>query len=178
MRHAGGSLTVASVPSEGTTFRIDLPLAAHEAPSFLDAVIESATPVGGPETVLVVEDEAALRELESLMLEEAGYDVLTASNGAEALAVAGDHVLDLLVVDVVMPGLSGPDLVAELRARGTDVPVVFISGYGADEISSRGLNPDNAAIVEKPFQVEQFLGRVRNVLDGAARAVPRADAAD
>ncbi len=176
VRHAGGSLTVSSTPGEGTTFGINLPLAAHEAPSFLDAVVESTTPVGGPETVLVVEDEAALRELERLMLEEAGYDVLTASNAAEALTVAGDRLLDLLVVDVVMPGLSGPQLVDELHARGYDVPVVFISGYGADEISSRGLNPTNAAVVEKPFQAEELLRRVRDVLDRAARAVTRVDA--
>jgi len=178
VRHAGGSLGVSSAPGEGTTFSINLPLAAHEAPSFLDAVIESPKPAGGPETVLVVEDEAVLQELESLILEEAGYDVLTASNGAEALAVAGDHVLDLLVVDVVMPGLSGPQLVAELAARGSDVPVVFISGYGADEVSNRGLLAPNAALIEKPFHAEQFLRRVREVLDGAARALPRVDAVD
>ena len=173
--HAGGSLTVSSVPGEGTTFGINLPLAAHEAPSLRAAVTEPAAPDGGPETVLVVEDEPALRELESLMLEDAGYDVLTAANAAEALAVAAENVIDLLVVDVVMPGLSGPQLVEELAARGSDVPAVFVSGYGADEISSRGLVTGKTALIEKPFQAELFLRRVREVLDGAARAVPRAD---
>ena len=183
VRHAGGSLTVSSAPHQGTTFSINVPLAAHEAPSFLDAVVESTAPDGGPETVLVVEDEAALRELESLMLEEAGYDVLTAPNAAEALVVAADNVIDLLVVDVVMPGMSGPQLVAELAARGSDVPVVFISGYGADEVSSRGLLASNAALIEKPFQAEDFLRRVRDVLDCAAstvatKAMPRVDTID
>jgi two-component system cell cycle sensor histidine kinase/response regulator CckA len=178
VRHAGGSLTVSSAPREGTTFSLNLPLAAHEAPSVLDAVIESTAPDGGPETVLVVEDEAALRELESLMLEEAGYDVLTASNAAEALDVAADNVVDLLVVDVVMPGMSGPQLVEELAARGSDVPVVFISGYGADEVSSRGLLASNAALIEKPFQAEEFLRRVRDVLDSAAQRMSRLDAVD
>jgi FixJ family two-component response regulator len=77
-----------------------------------------------------------------------------------------------------MPGLSGPQLVEELAARGSDVPVVFISGYGADEVSNRGLLAPNAALIEKPFQPEQFLRRVREVLDGAARALPRLDAVD
>ena len=101
--------------------------------------IESTAPDGGPETVLVVEDEAGTARARELMLEEAGYDVLTAANAAEALARRRRPRIDLLVVDVVMPGLSGPQLVAELAARGSDVPAVFISGYGADEVSSRGL---------------------------------------
>ena len=129
--------------------------------------------------MLVVEDEAALRELESLMLEEAGYDVLTASNAAEALAVAGDHVLDLLVVDVVMPGLSGPQLVD--GAPRTRVPTCrSCSSPATARTRSRaeGSTRPTRPLVEKPFQAEDFLHRVRDVLDRAARAVPRVDAVD
>jgi signal transduction histidine kinase/ActR/RegA family two-component response regulator len=177
MRHAGGSLTVSSVPGDGTTFSINLPLASNDVPSFLDATVDPAAPDGGPETVLVVEDEPALRELESLMLEDAGYHVLTAANAAEALVVAAENVIDLLVVDVVMPGMSGPQLVEELAARDSDVPTVFVSGYGAHEISNRGLETGKTALIEKPFQAEVFLRRVRDVLDGV-RAEPRASAGE
>jgi signal transduction histidine kinase len=152
LRHAGGSLAVSSAPGEGTTFSINLPLAADDAPAYLDAAVDSTTPDGGLETVLVVEDEPALRELESLMLEEAGYDVLTAANADEALFVAAEHVIDLLVVDVVMPG--------------------------ADEVSNRGLLAADAAMLEKPFQAELLLRRVREVLDGAAQATERVTAVD
>jgi signal transduction histidine kinase/ActR/RegA family two-component response regulator len=177
LRHAGGSLAVSSAPGEGTTFSINLPLAADDAPAYLDPTVDSTTPDGGLETVLVVEDEPALRELESLILEEAGYDVLTAANADEALVVAAEHVVDLLVVDVVMPGMSGPQLVEEVAARGSDVPVVFISGYCADEVSNRGLLAADVAMIEKPFQAELLLRRVREVLDGAAQATPHVNAA-
>jgi signal transduction histidine kinase len=171
VHHAGGSMTVSSAPGEGTTFNVDLPLATEprRAGSF-EVVAESAAPDGGPETVLVVEDEPALRELEKLMLEEAGYAVLTAANAAEALLVSAANAIDLMIVDVVMPGMSGPQLVEELAARGSNVPTVYISGYGADEMSSRGFETEQTALIEKPFQSELLLRRVREVLDVAAQA--------
>jgi two-component system cell cycle sensor histidine kinase/response regulator CckA len=170
VRQAGGSMTVSSAPGEGTTFRIDLPLAAApDTLGHLDAIVDPTTPDGGPETVLVVEDEPALRELEKLMLEEAGYAVLTAANAAEALLVAAANAIDLLIVDVVMPGMSGPQLVEELAARGSHVPTVYISGYGADEVSSRGFESETTALIEKPFHAESLLRRVREVLDAAAQ---------
>jgi two-component system, cell cycle sensor histidine kinase and response regulator CckA len=176
VQQTGGSITVSSRPGDGTTFTVNLLLAAAEATSPDETVSESAAPDGGPETVLVVEDEPSLRELERLMLEDAGYDVLTAATAAEALLVAAENVIDLLVVDVVLPGMSGPQLVEELGARGCDPPTVFVSGYGADEISSRGIGSARTAVLEKPFHPELLLRRVRDVLDGAAHAVPRADA--
>jgi two-component system, cell cycle sensor histidine kinase and response regulator CckA len=175
VQQTGGSITVSSRPGEGTTFTVNLPLAAADATSSDDVVIESVAPDGGPETVLVVEDEPSLRELERLMLEDAGYEVLTAATAAEALLVAADNVIDLLVVDVVLPGMSGPQLVEELRARGCDLPTVFISGYGADEVSSRGISGARTAVLEKPFHPELLLRRVRDVLDAATHVGPRAD---
>ena len=176
VQHTGGTITVSSRPGDGTTFTVNLPLAATDETSIEDAVVVPTAPDGGAETVLVVEDEPSLRELERLMLEDAGYDVLTAANAAEALLVAADNVIDLLIVDVVLPGMSGPQLVEELGARGCDLPAVFVSGYGADEISSRGITNARTALLEKPFHPELLLRRVRDVLDAAARAVPRADA--
>jgi DNA-binding response OmpR family regulator len=104
------------------------------------------------------------------MLEEAGYAVLTAANAAEALLVSAANAIDLMIVDVVMPGMSGPQLVEELAARGSNVPTVYISGYGADEMSSRGFETEQTALIEKPFQSELLLRRVREVLDVAAQA--------
>ena len=176
VQQTGGSITVSSRPGEGTTFTINLPLAEADATSIDESAVEPACPDGGPETVLVVEDEPALRELERLMLEDAGYEVLTAANAAEALLVAAENMVDLLVVDVVLPGMSGPQLVEELGARGCDLPTVFVSGYGADEVSSRWIGTERTALLEKPFHPESLLRRVRDVLDAAARSVPRADA--
>ena len=126
------------------------------------------------ETVLVVEDEPALRELEKLLLEEAGYDVFGAATPADALALAAENVIDVLVVDVVMPGMSGPQLVEELAARGSAVPALFVSGYGAEEIASRGLAVAKTALIAKPFHPDVFLRRVREMLDGVHEAT-RAD---
>src|SRR5262249_12392438 len=109
-------------------------------------------------------------------LEGAGYAVLTAANAAEALRVAGENAIDLLIVDIVMPGLSGPQLVEELAARGSNVPTIYISGYGPDEVSNRGCVTGTTALVEKPFDAEVLLRRARDVLDGASRPVRRADA--
>jgi hypothetical protein len=165
---AGGSITVSSTPGQGTTFGVFLPLAAGEPRTAVAAEREPTPAYGGSETVLVVEDEPALCELERLMLEEAGYDVLSAANAAEALVAAAEHAIDVLLVDVVMPGMSGPRLVDELAARGHDVPAVFVSGYGADEILSRGLETPANAVIQKPFGAEVLLRKVREVLDEAS----------
>jgi signal transduction histidine kinase/CheY-like chemotaxis protein len=167
---AGGSLDVSSAPGHGTTFRIELPLVTSEPPPAAERLPEPALPRRGAETVLLVEDEAALRELQQITLEDAGYEVRTASDAAEALELAARHPFDLLITDVVMPGLSGPQLVEELRARGCDLPAIFVSGYGADEFSSRGVHLASGPVVQKPFPAETLLTKVRDVLDGATGA--------
>jgi signal transduction histidine kinase/DNA-binding response OmpR family regulator len=165
---ANGTLVVFSAPGRGTTFRIHLPLAGLELEPEIEPVAEPATPLGGPETVLLVEDEASVRALEQMTLEDAGYRVHPAADAAEALELARRYMFDLLLADVVMPGMSGPQLVEELHARGCDLPTIFVSGYGSDEFSSRGVHAANAAVVQKPFHRNELLGKVREVLDGAA----------
>ena len=115
--------------------------------------------------MLLVEDLAALRELEQIMLEAAGYRVHPAADAAEALELARRYAFDLLVVDVMMPGLSGPQLADELRARGCDLPTIFVSGYGSDKFLSHGIGAANVAVVQKPFHAGVLLGKVREVLD-------------
>ena len=168
VRQSGGSITVSSTAARGTTFRIHLPLATAKLQAVKEASAESAAPLGGSETVLVVEDEPALRELEQLMLEDAGYDVLAAENAAEALELARRHAVDVVVVDIVMPGMSGPRFVDELRARGREVPAIYVSGYGTDELSNRGVATGDSPVIQKPFHADVLLGNVRDVLDATA----------
>ena len=175
---ANGTLAVSSAPGRGTTFRIHLPLAASGLEAPAKPIAEpAAPPKGGPETVLLVEDLAALRELEQIMLEDAGYRVHPAADAAEALELARRYAFDLLVADVVMPGLSGPQLADELRARGCDLPTIFVSGYGSDRFSSHGVGAANVAVVQKPFYAGDLLATVRAVLDSPS-AGPSAQPAD
>jgi CheY-like chemotaxis protein len=116
--------------------------------------------------VLVVEDDLALRELERVVLEEAGYRVLAASSGPEALVAVGRQRPDIVLVDMVLPGMSGPELVEELAARGSDVPIIFVSGYGSDELASRAGAAARAAATSA--------GRSpSNSLRGAGQVQPR-----
>jgi PAS domain S-box-containing protein len=170
VNQAGGVLAVSSDPGQGTTFAIRLPLAAADLEPAVEPAAPAAAPCGGREVVLLVEDEAALRDLEQVTLEDAGYHVHAAADATAALELARRHAFDLVLVDVVMPGLSGPQLVDELRKRGSALPAIYVSGYGADEFASRGIDVGNGAVVQKPFHADTLLGKVRDVLDGAASA--------
>jgi DNA-binding response OmpR family regulator len=109
--------------------------------------------------------------LAEFTLEDAGYEVHAAADALEALVLAGRHGLDALVVDVVLPGLSGPQLVHKLALRGFDFPAIYVSGDGVDEDTSRGLEERAATVIEKPFSPEALLRAVRETLDGAAATV-------
>ena len=114
--------------------------------------------------MLVVEDDLALRELERVLLEEAGYRVLAAGSGPEALVAVGRQRPDIVLVDVVVPGMSGPELVEELAARGSDVPIIFVSGYGSDELASRAGAAARAAATSagrSPSKSRQGAGQVQ-----------------
>jgi len=166
---AGGALTVASAPGDGATFRFRLPLA--DAPAAVAEEVQAGpSPAGGHETILLVEDEPALRELEQVTLEDAGYSVIAVGNPDQAIELADRHDVDLVVADVVLPSMSGPSLVEELRLRGQPLPAVFVSGYGADAFERRGLAAP-AAVLQKPFRPEALLAAVRNVLDTAPEPI-------
>jgi two-component system cell cycle sensor histidine kinase/response regulator CckA len=117
---------------------------------------------GGAETILVVEDEPALRSLIELILSEVGYQVLTAADGAEALALIsrGEPGLDLVLTDSIMPRVSGSELVTRLREIRPDTRVIQMTGY-----TDHGLGDDD--VIAKPFAPETLLRRVRDVLDQA-----------
>lgn len=159
IQQAGGTITLRTKEGEGTTFRVLLP-ATDEKEGHFD--VPDVRPEGGRETVLVVEDERLVRELTRRILSDAGYTVLDASNGAEAIRVAAAHGSDihLLLTDVVMPGMSGRQLARQLVESRPALRVLYTSAY-FDEMVGGGAEAD---VVAKPFQRETLLQRVRLAL--------------
>ena len=121
----------------------------------------------GSETILVAEDDANLRLVVARMLERFGYTVLVAANGREALAVfeALGGQVNLLLTDVVMPDLGGPELVERLSGRGVDLPVIYMSGYSEPAGLQRVAITPTSRLLRKPFALQSLLGIVRAVLD-------------
>ena len=132
------------------------------------AAAKEPLPKGGSETILVVEDERAVRQATRRSLEQAGYRVLEAACKREALAVAKGQIekIDLLLTDLVMPGGSGKELSDELRAQRSNLPVLFMSGYFDEELASEQLSR-SLDFLPKPFTREQLLTRTRNALASA-----------
>ena len=165
VKQSGGYIWVNSEVGEGTTFRIYLPAVQKPAEAGDDAVKSSTTPAGTG-TILLVEDEPAVRALARRVLEQSGYHVLEAADGIEAEQVAAQHsgALDLVLTDVVMPNLGGKALVERLRARHPALNVLFMSGYPEGEVDRRGLTGDDASYLEKPFSPQMLRDRVRLAL--------------
>jgi PAS domain S-box-containing protein len=166
VQQSGGRIEVTSQPGQGTSFRIYLPRAARSAKTPKPASAVRAQCPCGSETVLVLEDEPALRELVRTLLEGGGYTVLVAEGVAEALAIARRRqvAIHLLLTDVVMPGLSGPEAAARFLAVRPETRVLYMSGYAGDPIGHRGLLPAGAPLLVKPFTEVDLLRMVREVL--------------
>jgi PAS domain S-box-containing protein len=165
VKQSGGSVWVYSEVGRGTTFKIYLPRA--EGPQSGPAGVPAAPGARGSETVLVVEDEEALRRLAERSLERAGYTVLTAAGGAEALALLERHEgrVALVVTDVIMPGMSGRELATRVSERYPRVRLVFTSGYTDDAIVERGELEADTHFLGKPYTAAALTGKVREVLD-------------
>ncbi len=164
VKQSDGYVRVRSAPGEGAELEVLFPSVKEEATERVTPRMPSKRP-GGSETVLLVEDEAPLRRLVAEILEEAGYRVVAAANAEEAIArseqaAAKNEGIDLLLSDVVMPGLGGPELLARLRMVTPAMPVLFMSGY--EEVTSVGDEP----AIAKPFSASAIARRVRAVLDG------------
>jgi signal transduction histidine kinase/ActR/RegA family two-component response regulator len=163
----GGRVAVESTVGRGTTFSIDLP--ASDASPLVAPSLLGLEP-RGTETVLLAEDEQAVRELVRSMLTTGGYSVLVAGSGEEALAVAGRHPghIDLLLTDVVMPGINGRVLAERLTRLRPDVAVLFMTGYTDDTVVRHGVLDGAVTLLPKPFTRRNLLDAVRQVLDGTA----------
>jgi len=164
-----GGIKVESSIGKGTTFRIFLPPCENqveEAPT----VLVPTEVAGGSETVLVVEDEKAIRELIERLLEEAGYRVISAehADAAEAAAASFDGRIDLLLTDVVLPGRKGFELAEDMTAERPDLPTLYMSGYAESERTDSFQWQGNEPVLKKPFLPAALLRRVRECLDAAA----------
>jgi two-component system cell cycle sensor histidine kinase/response regulator CckA len=165
-----GHIKIDSHPGLGTTFSITLPVTAEAADPPASALVLDQHPAAGA-TVLVVEDEAALREVTERIFTRNGYQVITAADGPEALRAARDHPseIDLLVTDVVMPHMLGQDVAEQVRAIRPGVEVLFMSGYAQPVLTSQGRLDPNVALVEKPFAAADLLVKAGQVLQGRSR---------
>ncbi len=161
-----GFINVYSEPERGTNFRIHFPRAQVRVTEG-QGYQEETRDLRGTETVLVVEDEESILSLAGTILEHHGYRVLAAQNPAEALELAQGHSerIDLLITDVVMPGMNGKDLSQKLRALKPGFKCVFMSGYTADVIAHHGVIDQGIHFLQKPFSVTTLAQKVREVLD-------------
>lgn len=167
VKRSGGSVTVESTPGNGSAFHIFLPRLTVRESTHVDSDphLEVAP---GSGTILVVDDEPALRRVTQRILERAGYTVLVAGSGREALkmvqSIGGE--LDLLLTDVVMPEMSGPELVTALRKSQPKLRVLFSSGYADETLATHGVDANEFPFVSKPFSISELTRKVKEALQG------------
>jgi len=166
IRQHNGCITVSSEVGRGTAFRIFLPLVAGVIAD-LQGAKESERPPGGTEMILLAEDETSVRELHRMILEQAGYRVLAAVDGEDALNKFLNHAaeVDIVATDVIMPKIDGKGLYEETRKIRPDMKVLFMSNYTKDIIVERGILEDECSYLTKPVKSFELLKQVRNELD-------------
>jgi PAS domain S-box-containing protein len=167
IKQSGGGIRVYSEPNQGTTFKIYLPR-VDEAPVPKGSEGSDQNLPQGKETLLMVEDESAVRELAALVLRECGYTVLEASNGQEGLLVAEMHnriKIDLIISDIIMPQMGGREMVDRLQVTHPTAKVLYTSGYTDDALMDQGVLYAGVAFLEKPFSPTRLAQKVRAVLD-------------
>jgi len=168
VKQAGGSIEVYSEDGKGTTFKIYLPRVEGGAPKPVKDDLPQKLQ-GGTETVLLVEDEDAVRNMCARILEDLGYRVHQASNGKEAIALSDGYGgrIDLLMTDMVMPGMNGGDLATQLILHRPDMMVLYTSGYTEDVIVHHGVLDDEVSFLPKPYSPSVLAKKVRELLDAA-----------
>lgn len=165
VEQSGGNVWVYSEPGRGTTFKVYLPR-VDELAAEPEAAAAPTGPRAGAETILVVEDNPSIRRLVRTVLGRHGFTVLDAGEPAEALALAARHAapIALVVTDVVMPGMSGSELVRQLQAAQPDLLVLYMSGYTDDAVVNHGVLEADVAFLQKPFTPAGLLDKVHAVL--------------
>jgi two-component system cell cycle sensor histidine kinase/response regulator CckA len=164
VKQTGGYVMVQSEIGRGTTFHIYLPKVEEAAEKHSISAPDTAS--GGTETVLLVEDEESVRELVRDTLTAKGYRVFDADNGEAGIAAAAAHdgKIDLVITDVVMPGIGGRELVKQLTQTRPAIKVLYLSGYTEDAIVSDGSIEKGTAFLQKPFTLQNLSRKVREVL--------------
>ena len=179
IRQSGGWIDVWSEPGVGTSLKVYLPRVIQEPVAETEAVNIPAA--GGSETILVVEDQAAVRSFTIMVLKQYGYCVIEASDGDEAISLAARYPGDihLLLTDVVLPGMNGKELSGRLKEVLPNLKVLFTSGYTANVIAHRGVLEPGVAFLHKPFSPDELAAKVREALTGPSEpAGPVTDASE
>jgi two-component system cell cycle sensor histidine kinase/response regulator CckA len=164
-----GLIEVYSEVGHGTTFKVYLPIIEK---AVAEEIGQAQLPLrGGTETILVAEDEEPLRELAQSVLKELGYTVKLARDGEEAAAIhaANREEIDLVILDVVMPRMGGREAYEQIRLSGNGVPVIFMTGYSAEMLRGNFIEKTGMPLLQKPYSVEMFGRKVREVLDAALK---------
>jgi CheY-like chemotaxis protein len=169
VQQARGGIDVASQPGQGSTFRVYLPAVRAPAEASVSAFAPGDLPPGR-ERILVVEDDDKVRGLVVRILRQCGYEILEAASPGRGAILAGDYggSIDLLLADVVMPEMSGPELAERIDAAGRGMEVVFISGHARDMLDKHKLDDQNFVLLRKPFSPEALAQVVRRALDKKA----------
>jgi CheY-like chemotaxis protein len=166
VKQNSGFITVCSEPGQGTTFSIYLPRhVSSEEQSRVEVATAQVPP--GQETILLVEDEPAILDIASMMLEKQGYTILKACTPRDAMeqAIKYNGIIHLLMTDVIMPEMNGRDLANKLLSLYPQMKCLFMSGYTADVISRHGVLDEGVSFLQKPFSLPNMAAKVREVLD-------------
>jgi len=171
VRQHNGFITVYSEPGHGTSFRIHIPLS--EGPEMQAIPDDNSENLHGSETILLVEDDNDVRDILSLTMGEAGYTIISATCGAEAVKLFDENHdrISLVLMDVIMPGMNGKEAYSRISERYPSSPVIFMSGYTSDIILHKGIVDMDINFIHKPVSKQQLLKKVRGVLDGNSRPV-------
>jgi two-component system cell cycle sensor histidine kinase/response regulator CckA len=166
VKRNGGYIWIYSEPGHGTAFKIYLPRTVEAGESGEPPKITSAS-FEGSETILLLEDEDMVREITRKILQKEGYVVLTASSGSEALLIGEQHKgsIHLILSDVVMQDMSGPETVGRLLQKHSEAKVIYMSGHTENAIVHRGVFDQSVIFIQKPFRRESLLGKIREILD-------------
>lgn len=162
-----GEIFVHTEPEKGTTFRIYLPVHTQKSEKTERPVKKKEVPITGHETILVVEDDVSVRRLACSILQKGGYKVLEAKDVHDAIGLSKKHEgpIHLMIVDVIMPGMKGPEVYAQVAAYHPETKVLYMSGYTDDVIAHHGILKEGIQFIQKPFTAKALTSKIREILN-------------